>query len=71
MVEYYRTLNGPDQAATKGGLFLVNDPDRAMVEISLVNQSSLMVRRYREQTQYTETSIKQALAQELITVLDE
>eukprot|EP00972_Heterocapsa_arctica_P042482 6261433-Heterocapsa_arctica.AAC.1 len=71
MVEYCRTLNGNDQAATKGEIFLGNDPDRAMVEISLVNQSSLLARRYREQTQETETTIKQALAEELITVLDE
>eukprot|EP00972_Heterocapsa_arctica_P033301 4901263-Heterocapsa_arctica.AAC.1 len=71
MVEYYRTLNGLRQAATKGEISLGNDPDRAMVEISLANQSSLMARRYREQTQDTETTIKQALAEKLITVLDE
>eukprot|EP00972_Heterocapsa_arctica_P039211 5777617-Heterocapsa_arctica.AAC.1 len=71
MVEYYRTLNGPEQVATKGEIFLGNDPDKTMVEISLANQSSLMARRYREHTQDTETSIKQALAEELITVLDE
>eukprot|EP00972_Heterocapsa_arctica_P091874 13550013-Heterocapsa_arctica.AAC.1 len=51
MVEYYRVLNGPTHAATRGELFLVNDPDRAMVEVSPLNQSTLLARRCREQAQ--------------------
>eukprot|EP00972_Heterocapsa_arctica_P081837 12060203-Heterocapsa_arctica.AAC.1 len=62
MVDYLRTLHGPDQAKTKGEILIGNDPDRAMVEASLVNKRSRFARRYREQTQDYETSIKQVLA---------
>eukprot|EP00972_Heterocapsa_arctica_P012433 1826069-Heterocapsa_arctica.AAC.1 len=69
MIYYLRTLHGPDQAMMKGEIFLGNDPDRAMIEASLVNQSSRLARKYREQTQDSETFIKQALAKELLTAL--
>eukprot|EP00972_Heterocapsa_arctica_P038753 5711877-Heterocapsa_arctica.AAC.1 len=62
MVEYLRTLHGTDQAMTKGETFLGNDPDRAMVEASLSNQSGRFARRYREQTQDSETSIKHSFS---------
>eukprot|EP00972_Heterocapsa_arctica_P020034 2957667-Heterocapsa_arctica.AAC.1 len=51
MVEYYRALNGLTQIATKGEIFLADDLERTRVEASLTNQSSLMARRLREQTQ--------------------
>eukprot|EP00972_Heterocapsa_arctica_P029305 4311473-Heterocapsa_arctica.AAC.1 len=59
MIEYYRVLDGGPQVPTPGDIFIANDHNRAVIEASLANQSSLMANRFREQTQEPELTIKQ------------
>eukprot|EP00972_Heterocapsa_arctica_P106129 15633215-Heterocapsa_arctica.AAC.1 len=62
MIDYSRVLAGRPQASTPGEVFLLNDPNRTVIEASLANHSSSMARRLRELTHITELSIKQELA---------